>query len=81
LRVQRGDDPVDWKPMSSIGPGVRELRARDEAGIFRLIYVAKIADRIFVLHCFQKKTQRTAKPDLALAAKRYAELLKKEKNG
>jgi phage-related protein len=74
--VQRGCDPDDWKPMASIGGGVREIRVRDEAGAFRAIYVAKFHAVVYVLHCFQKKTQATRKSDLDLAAKRYQELLR-----
>lgn len=75
-QVQQGRDPDDWKPMRTIGQGVREIRIRDEAGAFRVIYVAKFADTIFVLHCFQKKTQATSKPDLELATKQYRDLVK-----
>jgi phage-related protein len=60
--------------MQSIGPGIRELRIRDRAGAFRVIYLAALPDRIVVLHAFQKKTQRTAKHDIELAAKRFREL-------
>ena len=74
--VQRGEMPDDWKPMPDIGSGVQEIRFRDAAGAFRVIYVAKFADAVYVLHCFQKKTQRTSKPDLDLAESRYRELLK-----
>lgn len=74
--VQNGDDPDDWKPMSTIGPGVNEIRIRDEAGAFRVIYVAKFADAIYVLHCFQKKTERTSKHDIELGRQRYRALLK-----
>ena len=77
--VQHGGGPDDWKPMNTIGPGVREIRIRDEAGIFRVIYVAKFADAVYVLHCFQKKTQKTSKADLDLAGKRYRDLLKELK--
>lgn len=70
-RVQHGFEPSDWKPMPTVGGGVREIRVREQGGTFRLIYVAKLADRIYVLHCFQKRTQKTAKADLDLAAKRY----------
>jgi phage-related protein len=59
-----------------VGQGVREIRIRDEAGAFRVMYIAKFADAVYVLHCFQKKTQRTSKTDLDIAAKRYRELLK-----
>ena len=69
-----GGDPDDWKTMDSVGPGVREIRIRDGSGIFRVMYVAKFSDAIFVLHCFQKKTQKTAPGDLALAKRRYKEV-------
>jgi len=62
--------------MPTVGQGVKEIRIRDEAGAFRVIYVAKFAEAVYVLHCFQKKTQKTSKVDLDLAAKRYRELLK-----
>jgi phage-related protein len=75
-QVQQGRDPDDWKPMTTVGQGVREIRIRDEGGIFRVIYVARFADAIYVLHCFQKKTRKTSKADLDLAAKRYRDLVK-----
>ena len=59
-RVQRGLDPADWKPMPKIGPGVREIRLRDAAGAFRVIYTAILADAVYVLHAFLTKAQRTA---------------------
>ena len=74
--VQQGKEPVDWKPMASVGSGVREIRLRDEHGIYRVIYVAKLADAVYVLHCFQKKTQATSKTDIDLAKRRLAALLK-----
>jgi phage-related protein len=74
--VQRGEEPADWKPMRSVGAGVREIRLRDDSGIYRVIYVTKVADRVFVLHCFQKKTQKTAGSDIDLAKSRYKELVK-----
>jgi phage-related protein len=75
-QVQRGLEPDDWKPMNTIGQGVREIRIRDTAGVFRVIYVAKFADAVYVLHCLQKKTEKTSKTDLDLAATRYRDLLK-----
>lgn len=75
-QVQHGREPDDWKPMNTVGQGVKEIRIRDEAGAFRVLYVAKFADAIYVLHCFQKKTEKTSKADVELAAKRYRELLK-----
>ena len=75
-RVQHGREPDDWKPMNTVGRGVREIRIRDAAGAFRVLYVAKLDDAVYVLHCFQKKTQKTSKADLNLAAQRYRDLLK-----
>ncbi|TPJ16172.1 type II toxin-antitoxin system RelE/ParE family toxin [Mesorhizobium sp. B2-7-2] len=75
-KVQNEQLPTDWKPMTTVGKGVLEIRIRDETGAFRVIYTAKFADAIYVLHCFQKKTQKTSKTDLDLAAKRYGDLIK-----
>lgn len=75
-KVQNEQPPADWKPMTTVGKGVLEIRIRDETGAFRVIYTAKFADAIYVLHCFQKKTQKTSKADLDLAAKRYSDLMK-----
>ncbi|PIV33060.1 MAG: hypothetical protein COS34_09795 [Lysobacterales bacterium CG02_land_8_20_14_3_00_62_12] len=75
-QLQNGQEPDDWKPMNTVGQGVKEIRIRDAAGAFRVIFVAKFADAIYVLHCFQKKTEKTSKADLDLAAKRYRNLLK-----
>jgi phage-related protein len=75
-QVQRGRDPDDWKPMNGVGQGVKEIRIRDNRGAFRVLYVAKLEDAIYVLHCFQKKTQKTGKRDLELAGQRYRDLVK-----
>lgn len=74
-QVQSGQEPDDWKPMNTVGHGVKEIRIRDAAGAFRIMYVAKFADAVYVLHCFQKKTMKTSKTDLDLASKRYRDLL------
>src|SRR5271168_3166050 len=74
-RVQRGLDPDNWKPMKTIGPGVREIRIRDAAGAFRVIYIASFAEAIYVLHAFQKTRQATSKRDLVLATARLNELM------
>lgn len=73
-KVQLGFDPSDWKPMATIGPGVREMRIREESGAFRVIYVARIEDAVYVLHAFQKKTQQTGKRDLDLALSRLRQI-------
>ncbi|UTV55977.1 type II toxin-antitoxin system RelE/ParE family toxin [Burkholderia arboris] len=70
-QVQRGLAPDDWKPMRTIGAGVREIRLRDASGAFRIVYVATFADAVYVLHCFRKQSARTSKPDIGLAARRY----------
>lgn len=68
--VQNGNDPDDWKPMKTIGPGVREIRIREDSGAFRVIYLATLPDTVLVLHAFQKKTQATPQRDIDLAASR-----------
>jgi phage-related protein len=74
-RVQHGEEPNDWKPIRSVRTGVRDIRVRSADGAFRVIYIASLGDAIYVLHCFQKKKQRTGKEDLALAARRYKQLV------
>ncbi len=79
--VQKGNEPTDWKPISSIGVGVKEIRVKDEQGIFRVVYVVKYLDRVIVLHAFQKKTEKTAKKDLDLAKQRLKLVFEEVKNG
>lgn len=69
-KVQRGLDPSDWKPMTTVGPGVKEIRIQEASGAFRVIYIANIGDSVYVLHAFQKKTQKTSDKDLKLARAR-----------
>jgi phage-related protein len=69
--VQVGREPADFKPLPRVGPGAFEIRVRDDAGAFRVIYVAKFEDAVYVLHAFQKKTRRTSQADIELAAARY----------
>jgi phage-related protein len=77
--VQSGLQPSDWKPMSTVGSGVGEIRIRDEAGIYRVIYVAKFEEAVYVLHAFEKKTRKTSKADIALARARYKALAEERK--
>lgn len=72
-RVQCGEMPTDWKPVITIGPGVAEIRIHAE-NAYRIIYVAKFEEAVYVLHSFIKKTQQTSKQDIELASKRYREL-------
>ena len=70
-KVQRGLEPSDWKPMTTVGRGVREIRIREDSGAFRVIYVASLSERIYVLHAFQKQSQKTSVKDLDLAKARF----------
>lgn len=72
--VQVGDLPTDWKPIRGVGAGVMEIRVH-RPGEFRVIYVAKFAEAVYVLHAFGKKSQKTPKADLDLAKRRYAQML------
>ena len=71
--VQLGFEPSDWKPMSSIGQGVKEIRIHVE-GEFRVLYVAKNEEAIYVLHAFQKKAQKTPKRDIDISKTCFLEL-------
>lgn len=70
-KVQAGLEPDDWKPFDDVGAGTREIRIRDASGIFRVMYVAKFEEAVYVLHCFQKKTKTTSKRDKDIATVRY----------
>jgi len=72
--VQRGLEPSNWKPMKSVGMGVKEMRVRDATGAYRVIYLATRLEAIYVLHCFQKKTQKTRKEDIEVAARRLGQI-------
>jgi phage-related protein len=72
--VQRGLEPLDWKPMKDVGAGVKEIRVRGAAGAFRVIYLAARPEGVYVLHCFQKKTRKTRKADIDLAASRLRQI-------
>ena len=75
-KVQRGEQPDDFKPMPSIGKGVEEIRVWDDSGTYRVIYTARLVDVVYVLHAFQKKAQTIAKRDIDLAKARYSELVR-----
>lgn len=70
-KIQVGLDPDDWKPFGDIGAGTREIRIREASGIYRVIYIAKFEEAVYVLHCFQKKTSVTSKQDKSIAEVRY----------
>ena len=76
FKVQQGKEPDDWKPMPTVGAGVQEIRVRDEGGAYRVFYVAKFEEGVYILHVFQKRSQKTTHSDLELGKSRYADLLK-----
>jgi phage-related protein len=78
-RVQRGIEPEDWKPMPTIGVGVRELRIREPSGAFRIVYLATLPNAVYVLHAFRKKTQKTEKREVELASVRLRDLMRDKK--
>jgi phage-related protein len=77
-KVQQGKMPDSFKPMPDIGKRVEEIRVRDDSGIYRVIYTARLADAVYVLHAFQKKTMQTSKPDKEIAKRRFKQLMRGE---
>lgn len=75
-KVQKGNQPDDFKPMPEIGKGVEEIRVREESGIYRVVYTARLADAIYVLHAFQKRTMQTSKQDIEIATRRFKQLMR-----
>src|SRR5690554_1805055 len=73
-KVQRGLEPDDWKPLKTVGQGVNEIRIREEGGAYRVIYVAKLQEAVYVLHAFEKKSQKTPAGVIAFAKSRLQEL-------
>jgi len=73
-QLQKGMDPSDWKPLPTIGAGVREIRIREAFGAYRVVYIAGLGGAIHVLHAFEKKSQKTARRDLDLASTRFRHL-------
>lgn len=70
-KIQAGLPPTDWKPFDGVGAGTKELRVKDASGIYRVMYIAKFDEAVYVLHCFRKKTQATSRQDKAIAETRY----------
>jgi phage-related protein len=75
-KIQRGEQPDDFKPFSSVGKGVEEIRLWDDTGTYRVIYTARLVDAVYVLHAFQKKTHATSKKDIDLAKSRFLEIIR-----
>ena len=78
-RVQIGLNPENWKPFQEVGSGTKEIRIYDKNGAFRIMYVAKFSERIYVLHTFQKKTQKTNQSDIIIARTRYKAIMNENK--
>jgi len=64
-------EPRDWKQMPEVGAGVREIRNRTKDGACRVFFVVESATDVYVLHAFQKKTQRTSPKDIEKGRARY----------
>ena len=75
-KVQAGLEPDNWKPFDDIGAGTKEIRIRDSSGIYRVMYIAKFKEAVYVLHCFQKKTETTSQHDKAIAEIRYRAVIR-----
>lgn len=79
-KIQAGLEADDWKPFDDVGAGTREIRIREAGGAFRVMYVAKFEEALYVLHCFQKKTQATSLQDKRTAQTRYRAIVNARKN-
>ncbi len=75
-RIQMGMSAEDFKPMPSIGKGVEEIRIRDESGAYRVVYTARLAEAVYVIHAFQKKTRATSQGDIEIARERFRQLMR-----
>jgi phage-related protein len=80
LRVQFGGQPMNYRAMVDVGAGVYEIKARTDDGAYRVFYVAKFEEAVYVLHAFQKKTQQTSKQDIELGKRRYKDLVEYRRN-
>ena len=76
FKVQQGKEPDDWKPMAMVGTGVQETRLWEESGTYRILYVARFEEALYVLHVFEKRSQKTPQRDIQLAKERYADLVR-----
>jgi phage-related protein len=75
-RVQSDLEPDDWKPLDNIGSGIKEIRLHDDAGIYRVVYIAKFKNVVYVLHCFSKKENRIKQKDKEIIITRYKSIKK-----
>ena len=76
--LQQGRQPaIETRRMESIGPGVYELKDADERAWYRVIYLSKIDDVMYVLHCFEKQSRKTDKRDLNTAKEHLSRVRKR----
>jgi len=75
-RIQMGLPAEDFKPMHPIGPGVEEIRISEGSGTFRVVYTARLAEAVYVIHAFQKKTRATSQRDVEIARERFRQLMR-----
>jgi phage-related protein len=78
-KIQQGQAPPDFKPMPIVGQGVQEIRIRTEDA-YRIFYIAKFEEAIYILHVFQKKTQKTSQQDIQVGQRRYKDLIQQRQN-
>jgi phage-related protein len=78
-KLQRGQQPDDFKPMPAVGKGVEEIRIWDDSGTYRVLYTARLVDAVYVFHAFQKKTQRTPQHEIDVAKARFNEFMRERK--
>jgi phage-related protein len=78
--VQEGQEPSDWKPVTTVGPGVREIRIHDR-GEFRVLFIAQFVEAVYVLHVFEKKTRKTRAADIQVARHRLRHLTRRRPGG
>ena len=78
-KVLAGIEPTDWKSFDDVGAGTHEIRIMDASGVYRVMYVAKFEEAVYVLHCFQKKTRTTSKQDKDIAQARYRAMMLKRR--
>lgn len=81
FRLQEGQEPDDWRSFKTAGAGCREIRVWDETGTYRAVYVLLVANRVHVLHAFQKKSEKTAQRDVNTASERYRALKRRIEDG
>lgn len=79
FKIQSGLEPSDWKPMPSVGSGVQELRIHC-GNEYRILYLAKLAEAVYILHAFEKKTQKTPQAALDVACRRLQLLLSQRRH-